>query len=95
MLSSCEIFNYVRFYEERKDRIWNVNELIELFEMNLGWANEGAVLSIYEYAERHPNQEAAQKVREYRERDGFANGARCGICTRLRALLSPLPTHNP
>mmetsp|Transcript_14023 Transcript_14023/g.25317 ORF Transcript_14023/g.25317 Transcript_14023/m.25317 type:complete len:213 (+) Transcript_14023:442-1080(+) len=59
-LSSCEVDSYIRFYEESKGSVRNVNELIQLFEINLGWA--GSVSAIYDYAGAHPDNDEAQKV---------------------------------
>lgn len=60
-LSACEVDRFIEFYEQTKSSVHNVNELIQQFEINLGWAR-GTVSAVYKYAGAHPDTDKAQKV---------------------------------
>ena len=59
-LSSCEIDNYLSFCNQNEDSVHNVNELIETFEVNLGWAH-GKVSAIFDDVGDHPDADEAQR----------------------------------
>ena len=67
-LSSLAVERYMKFFEESKENVYSVNELIQLFEINLDWVKEdgfdGSVSAMYEYAAgAHSDSDQAQKVR--------------------------------
>jgi hypothetical protein len=59
-LSSCEVDNYIEFYELNQHS-QNVQELIQKFEVNLDWVH-GNVGALFHYAGGHPDADTAQKV---------------------------------
>mmetsp|Transcript_20446 Transcript_20446/g.43854 ORF Transcript_20446/g.43854 Transcript_20446/m.43854 type:complete len:415 (-) Transcript_20446:145-1389(-) len=59
-LSACAVDNYMSFCEENESSAHNVNELIQKFEVNLGWAR-GDVSAIYDDVGEHPDAEGAQQ----------------------------------
>jgi len=63
-VSACEAHNYMAFYEKSRGSVHNVNELIQLFEMNLDWTSSttGSVSAEYEYAGAHPDADEAQRA---------------------------------
>ena len=48
------------FYEENKGRFRDVNDLIQHFEIKLGWAEN--VSALFDYVGSHPDSEDAQKL---------------------------------
>lgn len=59
-LSMCEVFRYIRFYEENKLTFHDVNDIIQHFEIVLSWAESASAL--FDYVGAHPDSEAAQRV---------------------------------